>query len=196
MTAPYRESRQCPHCGRWYSNETNFMRWFRKEPHLDSVREGIVRLDHDLLLHRYRGPEGRDLQWLMVVEIKTFNASLQAWQADTLHALNQVLRNCRPNIHSKPPKQMSYRPQRAWSLRNKREIRIRLCGAHLLTLSGSSPLDSNEMYWGSPETRQGDHREISLNELILLFRFELDPDKLVKMDTRIHQAREPHLVGL
>lgn len=182
MTRTYDGLVTCPSCGAIHTAETAFERWMRNERALDS-RDGIVRFDCDVLLHRYKccvdKKSTRDLQCLMFLEIKTFNAELSEAQRDTLSLMSQVLRNRRRNIHrdrrgrhahDHDPLALAF----SWLL--GRDVRIRMFGGHLVRLSGADPLTSDRIEW--------DHRPITLNQLIALLRFELDPDSLSPIDWR------------
>lgn len=134
---------------------------------------GIVRFDLDVLLHKYittkDGKGTRDIQSMMFIEIKTFMANPSEAQRDTLHLLNQILRNKKPNIHSTPRWQPNTAVTTAYSLANKRNIRLRLYGGHLLQLEKTSPENSDCMYWDR-------EYPIGPQELVELMTFVRDPD--------------------
>jgi hypothetical protein len=149
---------------------------------LDS-RDGLVRFDLDVLLHRYKlatdQKSTRCLQCLMFIEVKTRDAEPSACQRDTLSLMSQVLRNRRRNVcrdkrgrHAQDhaPLAMAF----SWLL--GRDVRIKMFGGHLLQLSGDDPPTSDRLRW--------DHRPISHANLIALLRFEIDPDSLLPIDWR------------
>lgn len=173
MTRQFNSRIRCGNCGSLTTEESPMERWIRDHPKLDS-RNGIVRFDVDILLHRYKSfidAKGkRDIEFMMFIEVKTFGASLTNAQRDTLGLLNQVLRNRKPNIHSNPRRQMNARPSKAYSQAKKREIPLRLLGGHLLQLSGSDPETSETILW--------DCKTIDTETLVDLMLFNRDPDNL------------------
>lgn len=174
MTRTFNEKIRCPQCGYEHTVETDFERWIRLNPLLDSVRFGLVRFDLDILLHRYKtlvdGKGTRDIQCMMFVEVKTHMAVPSSSQMDTLSILNQVLRNRRPNIHSTPRRQTRGQLRRVWSKFLKRETTIKLYGGHLLQIDGTSPENSSSLLW--------DYAPITIEMLLELLRFERDPDRI------------------
>ena len=184
MTTPYREHTTCPHCGSTIDTETPFNRWMRANPRLDSIRAGFVRFDGDQILHRYMRPElpngmRREVQAIMVIEVKTFGAVLSPQQQDTLSLFSQVLRNRRDNMHQQKRglHALDHTPlARAISRMHNREVRLRMFGAHLLRMEADSPETSKWIEW--------DHKRIDVPTLEALILFDLDPDTLTRMDWR------------
>jgi len=148
-------------------------RWIRNHDQLDS-KNGIVRFDVDILLHRFKTFQDnkgvRDIEFMMFIEVKTFNADLTLSQRDTLGILNQFLRNRCQNMHSEPRRQITGQPPKVYSRAKQKEIPIRMLGGHLLQLSGSNPDDGDCMYW--------DYRQIDKEMLVDLMLFNRDPDNL------------------
>ena len=182
MTKPFATRTDCPHCGASHTVETAFGRWMRHEPALDS-REGIVCFDCDILLHRYQiaidKGKSREIQCLMFVEVKTFNADMSPSQRDTMTLFSQVLKNLRSDRRGRKAgdhKTMAL----AFSWLLGRSVRLRMFGGHLLQLSGADPLTSDTMKW--------DHKPITRDQLVALLRFELDPHSLQPIDWRRHHA--------
>jgi len=183
MTRAFNGLVTCPQCGHIHTAETAFERWMRNEPQLDSRDVGIVRFDCDVLLHRYKRTEdkksSRDLQCLMFVEVKTFSADVTLPQKDTLSLMAQVLRNRRQNKHhAKRGRHVAdHNPLAlAFSWLLGRSVRLRMFGGHLLQLSGADPVSSTALLW--------DHKSITVDQLLGLLRFDLDPDSLRDMDWR------------
>jgi hypothetical protein len=184
MTRPFNTKVECPFCHKWHTAETAMERWVRNRPELDSSA-GIVRFDLDILLHRYMtpAPDGkgcRDIQCMMFVEVKTFNAVMLPAQQDTLSLLSQVLRNRKTNMyHDKRGLHAdNHTPlTKVKSRKTGRTTVLKLFGGHVLTLSGDSPENSDTMTWDIK------HR-ISLTDLIKLLRFEIDPDHMGLTDWR------------
>ena len=185
MTAAYRERVACPHCGHSVSTETPFNAWLRAHPKCGSSAKesALCRFDLDLLLRRYMftqdGRGDRAVQALMFVEVKSHAAKLNEQQRDTLKLLSQVMRNRKMNVNrdKRGAHALDHAPPtKAWSERNKKWVRLRLFGGHLLTLSGATPVDSEWMEW--------DWKRISTNQLVGLLTFNLAPDRLDEMDWR------------
>lgn len=173
MTRQFNSRIKCQHCGCMTTEESPMERWIREHPRLDS-RNGIVRFDVDILLHRFKTFDdlkgSRFIEFMMFIEVKTFSAELTDSQQDTLGLLNQLLRNRRPNMHGSPRRQLEGQPAMAYSRKKKREVPLRLLGGHLLQLSGSSPLDSESIFW--------DYKRIDIETLVELMLFDRDPDNL------------------
>lgn len=145
----------------------------RNTESLDSRYAGIVRFDCDVLLHQYKtyvdGKGERTIQNVMFVEVKTHNADMSYSQRDTLGLLNQLLRNRRVNRHSSPRRQ-SDTPAitKAFSHANGQQVSVACWGGHLLQFSHNDPDDSDVIRW--------DGKPITAIQLMMLLRFELDPD--------------------
>lgn len=184
MTAPFRQMITCPHCGKEHTSETAFNRWLRGHPQFDSVAEGIVRFDCDILLHRYKlhidGIGSRKIQCMMFIEVKTHSAKPTQAQRDTLYLFDQVLRNRGKNKHQDTRKRRQatdhHPPVKAISLILRQKIGLRLFGGHLLTFSKDDPANSEWIRW--------DKHLVGIPTLIRLLKFELDPDTLKLMDWR------------
>jgi len=180
MTRSFNEKARCV-CGREITLETDFERWVRNCPALDSVREGIVRFDLDLLLHKYKthedGKGSREVQHLMFIEVKTNMASPSAAQTDTLSMLNQVLRNRRPNVNSRNRFQAELAPVKVKSKMLGKMVTLKMYGGHLLQFDGTDPTNSTQMKW--------DGKDIDPSWLVDLLTFVRDPDRpKLKMDHR------------
>lgn len=175
MTRPFNQTTHCQNCKTWSTSETLFGRWIRNNPSLDS-RDGFSVIDQDYWVHRFKVDGNRLFQCLMLVEIKTNSAELTAAQRDTLHVINQLMRNRR----STPTK---HDPQCGNTLKvvstfSGKKAELRAYGMHVLRFSGLGPDDSKEMWWN--KTR------ISVDQLTALLRFDLDPDSLRPIDLRNH----------
>lgn len=158
MTRTYSGLVHCPRCGEPHTAETAFERWVRLEPKLDSREYGLVRFDCDMILHQYKRGVSRDVQCLMFVEIKTFSSEMTPAQHDTLSLFSQLLR----------------KQDGAMSPIAGRVVQVRMFGGHLLQLSHDDPTISAWMMW--------DNKPISVDQLIGLLRFDLNPDSLGVMD--------------
>ena len=181
MTRTFNERMRCPKCGHEHTVETDFERWMRNSRDLDSRKAGIVRFDLDILLHKYLtledGKSTREIQCMMFVEVKTFMATPSPAQVDTLSMLNQTMRNRKINIHKTPRPQSIGAPRKVKSKLLNREVTLKMFGGHLLQLDSSAPDNSSLILW--------DYKEIDLQQLFELLRFERDPDSPnIKLDHR------------
>lgn len=202
MTTPFRHYAKCPHCGYRVPLETPFNGWFRSHPEFHSVRKGITRFDLDLLLHRYKfihdGMGARTVQCMMFVEVKTNGAELTPAQQDSLSVLSQVMRNRRPNnplrngrrvknvsraLHARGHSAIAV----VFSRMTKKRHALRLFGGHLLRLESETPETSQWMLW--------DDKAITVNQLVKLFLFEYDPDKIRPFDPRRRYRSVKTLTG-
>lgn len=158
---------------------TGFQAWIRNNPNLDSSRAGLVFTDSDLWCHKYFAHVDRngtrDVQCLMLIEVKEFGADISETQQDTLHIINQVLRNRRQI--NEYWSECSIR--KAHSLRNKRAVDIWSFGVHVLRVPG----DGTFMQW---HRMTWDKHQIGHEQLERILRFELDPDTLEEISFRRH----------
>ena len=177
MTRPFNAQFHCPNCKTWQTQETMFGRWIRNNPDLDS-KKGYCVSDQDYWIHRFKSFEKRDFQLLMLVEIKTMGQTLTDAQQDTLHIVNQLMRNRRQT----PTKELKWQAGmglvKVFSTIAKKEIVLRAYGMHVLTFSGLGPDDSKIIKW--------DHRIINTEILTQLLSFNLDPDNMQPIDLRNH----------
>lgn len=179
MTTPHRAMVKCIYCDEWTPAEDGFLQWVRMHPRLDSVREGIVRFDLDILMHRYMfrpDPLGdRTIQAIMFIEAKTWGAQPSESQNDTLGMMSQLLRNRRSNIHRPVIHHQVGGCTWLYSAAKKEWVATFLLGGHLL-----------RMEYGTPETGwiEWDAKRISINQLVKILAFEMDPDTLRPMDIR------------
>ena len=178
MTRPFNQQFHCPNCKTWHSAETLFGRWIRNNPSLDS-KSGYVVTDQDYWIHRYKTDHGREFQLIMLVEIKTMGADLTSAQTDTLHIVNQVMRNRNQTPTKELRHQTGTTPRiSVFSAMQGHRVNVRAYGMHVLTFSGLGPDDSEWIRW--------DKQEVNLETLTGLLRFDLDPDTLKPLDLRIH----------
>ena len=120
-----------------------------------------------MVIHRYMtvvDSEGtRDIQSIMTLEVKTRGGSPSSSQADTLFKVHRT----------------SYTPR----LINVKGELVKNWGVSILSMSGTSPNDSENLVWGRFRQdgsidwgdRFGD-RYIALNTLERLLSFEIGPD--------------------
>jgi len=194
MTADWRQYVGCPVCGAQVSTEYPFDTWVRQHPDLESIKDGIVITDGDKWVHRYAvrtgGAADRSVQYLMSVEVKTFERDLSDSQRDTLAIINALLRTTPWKEQRLGGRLISDHAQNTrivYSVLNGRRVQILCYGIHKLRLSGGTPDDSEWMTW--------DDKKITTAQLVGLLRFDLHPDSLRKMENRHHKhTPEPHPV--
>ena len=184
MTKTYKRKIKCIACGKIQTDETPFCRWVRNNPSLES-REGITCYDVDMFIHRFKVGFSRVAQYLMFIEVKTHGAEPDEAQRDTLGFFNQFLRNRKSNIHRKANHQVEFAANLAYSKMHKRQIPIKAFGGHLLQFERECPEDSSWIKW--------DWKIITEQDLLKVFRFELDPDTLHPTDLRIHHRKPASL---
>jgi len=173
----------CTNCKTWSTQETAFGRWIRNNPNLRSA-EGFCVSDLDAviterrIIHQYKrridGEYSRDFQLMMNLEIKTMCADLDDAQRDTLHMLNQVIRNRKQTPTKALRFQSGNAPIKVKSILSGEYVNFRHFGVHVLRFEGLGPNDSRWIKW--------DGKDIDADTLTRLLRFDLDPDTLKEMD--------------
>ena len=184
MTRPHLAQFYCPNCQTYHTAESGFGRWIRNNPALDS-RSGFCVVDQDYWVHAYKTHETREFQCLMCVEIKTHGGKMSYAQRDTLHIVNQLLRNRRATPTKSDARAGGSSVRTVHSAALGREINLRSFGAFVLTFDGLGPDDSSVITWGGGDGRSK-YVEISCEVLTGLLRFDLDPDTLKPLDLRNH----------
>ncbi len=190
MTTDWREYTGCPACGAQVSTEYPFDAWVRTHPDLESIKDGIVITDGDKWIHRCAirtgGVADKSVQYLMSVEVKSFARDLKPSQRDTLAIINVLLRTMPWKEQRSNGRLISDHAQNVrtvYSHLNGRYIQILCYGIHKLRLSDGTPDDSKWMTW--------DDKPITTAQLVGLFRFDLNPDSLKKLEHRHHKFT-PH----
>jgi hypothetical protein len=178
MTTPFNMQVHCPNCQTLHTWETMFGRWIRNNKGLDSSL-GYCVVDQDYWVHRFKTYRGREFQLIMLVEIKVLGQNLTLAQKDTLHQVNQVMRNRRRT----PTKGLRWQSgesiiRETYSVVHKRKIQLRVYGMHVLRFSGLGPDDSEMITW--------DQTKIDVDMLTKILRFDIDPDTLKPIDLRSH----------
>ncbi len=136
--------------------------------------EGYCVTDQDYTVHKFMIVGNRDVQLIMDVEIKTMAAEVSIEQADTLHIKNQLMRKAGTLVD-------------VVSVKNKRMVKARPYGVHVLRFSGLGPDDSERIRW--------DKHPITINQLTSILRFDLDPDTLEPIDLRDHDTVSTRVIG-
>lgn len=183
MTRPHGSQFYCPNCQTFHTAESGFGRWIRNNPELDSVK-GFCVIDQDYWIHAYKTFENREFQCIMAVEIKTHGSKVSKAQRDTLHIVNQLLRN-RRSTPTKEDRRANAGIRTVHSAMLNREINLKSFGVFVLTFSGLGPDDSEIITWGGGDGRAR-HTPITMGELTGLLRFDLDPDTIKPIDLRNH----------
>ena len=160
---------------RRYGSDHEFMSWLRGCPSLPSVSRtsGTTASDVDAIVHRYMtcmdGVGSRKLQRMMFVEAKTRSvdtASISTSQTDTWRKVHHCL--CRPHMKNVVVDGNA----------------IVHYGGSYLMCSGQDPETSERMLWGRfGAGRSLSFRDIDLDQLILLLKFEIHPDTMSAIDT-------------
>lgn len=191
-TLQYRQSIDCHNCGATNNIEDGWKKWIRNNPNLDSLVHGISIMDTDMWVHKFGSRRGRfggwdrDVQYLMKIEVKTHGADVTDAQRDTINAVDALLR-------TKPLREFRDRGQlipghkdnvrQVVSTFSGKPARIICHGLHVLRMSGATPGTSDWITW--------DGRQITTAQLEMLFRYEIDPDSLRKMEHREHKRQSP-----
>lgn len=190
-TRQHNQQVHCPNCGCMITHETSFGRWIRNNRKLDSGK-GYCVIDQDYWIHRFKTYGDRGFQLLMGVEIKTWCSQPSDAQRDTLHMVNQVMRNRRQTPTKDVVFQAGSAPLTARSLMLNADVKIRVFGIHVLRFSGLGPDDSDHIWWDRNES--GDWREIDKETLEGILQFDLDPDTLKPLDLRSHHQSHSNKV--
>lgn len=188
MTTAWREVVKCPKCGNLVSTEPPIKAWIRMHQDLDSRNACLCIGDCDLWVQRYGTRRtrfsgvDRDVQYLMLVEIKTHGKDLEKPQRDLLHTVNQLLRTKwwtekRDNGRFVPGHSQNQRE--VYSVMADKVVQVLCFGVHKWILSGSVLSDSEWMTW--------DDKLIDGDQLLKLLRFDLSPDSLKPMEHREHK---------
>jgi len=169
---------------RIYGSDTEFCAWMRSCRDLPSYSKdfGFVASDNDVTVHRYLtavdGVGTREVQALMQLEVKTRKGKPSASQIDTLSKLNLFS-----------------------SEKVVDGVYVRFFGVFVLVLSGESPDDSRQMWWGTiPKGKMLNNasnmnfKQISKCNLISLLRFDLHPINLSKQPFRRHHKTNEVIV--
>lgn len=180
MTRVCNQTFHCSKCGAVQTAETAVSRWVRNNPRLKS-EDGNSFTDQDIWDHKFKIDHDRSVQCLMLTEVKIHGAEPSESQNDTFSIINQLLRNRQDTPTKKSRRQLPGSGVTVFSPLNNRWVKIRSFGVHLLTFSGTGPLDSTQILW--------DKKSIDIPTLEDLLRFERDPDSLQPMDLRPHHVK-------
>jgi len=159
---------------------SGFAEWTRTVRDLDSRDAGVCNTDIDWIWHQYKEPsdniaDSRRVNHVLFIEEKSRGASQSVAQRDTMKQIHQIFF-----------KKLTRRMFRVTNDRGQ-EIWLKFWGWFTLEYDGSDPQRSNMIRW--------DGRQITLQELIGILRFDLRPDNLERHDRRIchHRKMQMHL---
>lgn len=165
---------------RFHGSDVDFCAWLRaQKDELPSFSSycGFVASDVDVFVHRYltevdgKGAT-REIQGLMLLEVKTRGGDLSASQRDTL-AKHNAFHDNRKSFAKWLKCQM-----------------VRHFGVSLLFLSGTDPDNSSWMQWGRFREDKVVRKNINRDQLFRLLRFELHPDNLQPRPFRFHHKTQ------
>lgn len=173
---------------------TPFHAWVRGHPDLDSIRQCLCIGDSDLWVQRYgerntRLGIKRDVQYLMLVEVKVHGRDMDAPQRDLLAIVNDLLRTNAWKEQRANGQFISGHAQNArtvYSYIAGKRVRVYCYGVHKLRMSAATPELSEWMTWSDGG---GIERYVTQDELLRLLRFETNPDSLRPMEHREHKRR-------
>ena len=154
-----------------WGNDIDFLAWVRRQRDLPSYSKtcGLGVTDCDFWIHRYMtcvdAIGTKEVQALMMLEIKTRGGDLPKSQQDTLAKVN---------------------------LFRGKSGNIRHFGVSVVRLSDTTPDNSTIIQWGRfTETMKIAYRPIDIGILLGLLRFDLHPDNLEpKPFRRHHKTKE------
>ncbi len=151
---------------RVFGSDVDFMNWLRSHDELfpsSNAHDAYVATDVDFFWHQYMTKvdvQGtRDIQAMMMIEVKTRGGNPTAAQLDTLF-----------KIH------IAMTAKRSLKVRNRV---VRNLGVAILKLSGTCPDDSDNLWWGRFNA-DGELKwqVITFKQLVQLLQFALHPDNL------------------
>ncbi len=193
MTSRWRETVPCHQCGAAVSTEPPIKKWIRNHEDLDSQEKCLWIGDSDLWVHRWgkratrhRGVN-RDVQSLMLVEVKTWWQDLDPSQRDTLWSIDQLLRTKSKVDRRLAGMFMTGHMQNArvvHGFRAGKRITLLCYGAHKLRMDGATPDSSSRITW--------DDKAITREQLLGLLAFEISPDNFRPIEDRVHKRIVDH----
>jgi hypothetical protein len=161
-------------------HRSDFLRWVRNNPSLDSRRAGLFVTDIDSVFLQYRTPEDRigerRVLNFMLIEEKRFGAVLRAMQGEVFSILDQFIRQG-------GNRRLPYAIKVVTARGN--HVRCRYWGFHLLRFSHGGPADSESILW--------DEKPITLPTLEDVLKFARSPLSLRKRSERRHHSTQGQL---
>ena len=161
---------------RIYGEDKLMMEWVRNHPKMPSysMNHGRTVNDVDFLIHQYKtsvdNQGTREIQFMMHVETKSRSGRPDAAQADTLHKEHKM------------------------KVGTKRidGVQVRHHGVSILSMSGTTPSDSETLSWGRflHDDPVITYTSITEEDLLGLLTFERHPDNLEHIDLRRHHKTQ------
>ena len=165
---------------RVYGEDTPFGRWMREQGRIVGTMpsSAFVSSDCDYIIHRYKtvvdGYGTRDIQALMILEVKTNGAKPRFAQVDSMwltHLCANTNKSRRKVEHANHA--------------------IFHHGVSVLSMSGTTPDNSQAMQWGRfAQAAVINWREITVDNLVDLMMFNIDPDNLQRSPYRRHHKSQ------
>lgn len=159
---------------RIFGEDKEFMAWIRSHPELPSysINHGRTVNDIDLLIHQYMTTVdsigSREVQLMMHIETKSRNGVPDFAQTDTL------LKEHLMKIGTKKIDQQQ----------------VRHYGVAVLSMSGTSPDNSEVLRWGRFQEQGLRFRRIRPQTLVALLTFRIHPDTFRSIDYRRHHKTQ------
>jgi hypothetical protein len=155
---------------------TPFGQWVREHPAIESRQSGLTVTDIDWCFHKYAPHVDslgtREVQLMLFLELKCYNAEPRPSQLETLSELHQLLCS----------KKKVQRPGRSATM-------LWHFGVYVLSLPCVSPEQSASCRWGHfGEDGRLAWRQISSQLLPQILGFTRRPDTLERLDLRRHHA--------
>lgn len=171
---------------RFYGSDTEFCAWMRSCADLPSYSKdfGFVASDNDITIHRYMSCVDnigtREVQGIMQIEVKTRLKIPESSQMDTLSKLNLFC-----------------------GQKKKDGVDIRFFGVFILVMEGTTPDDSENMWWGvipkgkvfSNAVKNIKSYQINKKMLIKIMRFDVHPRNLTPEPFRRHHKTSEIMVS-
>jgi len=157
-------------------DETPFGAWVRRQSEIESRRTGLSVTDIDWCFHKFKTSVDRlgtrEIQLMLMVELKTYNAEPSYAQLDDLYQLHQIMAT------KKKVKRLNGAPVSLWHF-----------GVHVLSLPQTLPAHSYACRWGrfSDDGRLC-WRSIPTAQLTSLLGFRMNPDTFTPLELRRHHA--------
>ena len=158
-----------------------FGAWVRAQPTIESHESGLVVTDIDWCFHKY-APHidslgSREVQLMMYVELKCYNATPTPSQLETLALLHQICAS-KGKVHrpNRPPTTL-------WHF-----------GVYVLRLLGTSPVQHPQCQWGIFGDDATLHwQTLHTARLVEVLGFTRRPDTLDPLNLRRHHALNAYL---
>jgi hypothetical protein len=155
---------------RIFGEDTAFSGWLRSQEQIPSSL--VVATDCDYVIHRYKncvdGVGTREIQALMILEVKTNNGEPRFAQLDTMWLHHRFLNSSNKRIRENGKTATHH-------------------GVSFLSLSGTTPANSETMRWGRfGQAKAINWKKVDEPTLTSLLRFDLHPESLSPNPYRRH----------